>query len=553
MVFSFCVFAEQTALEQRGQAFFMKAKQKLLEGKLTEAIPLLEKALQYDPKNGYILGQLAELNAKVTEWDKAEQYAKQSIELDPNQEEIRFLYASILAQVRKFSEATVQYQAILKKEPNHTKARLLLGILYSEMGEHEKGLETLTRAIDTQNDPFMAYFYRAKIYLEIDQEEKAIKDLEKSQNLKPNFVEAGTALGLLYERLGKVDKAIEAYSKIQGNGRFRKRLAEIYLQQNEFNKALTEFMEYEEVEEDDFTVKVKVGLLLYELKKYDQAIEKFKTILKQQADAENIHFYLGAIYEDKKEFADAKKHFQKISTKSSFYREASIHLALIYKEQKLWSEGLAYSLRMMKQIPEAVEFYDLTASFYDAQEKYEKAEEVLQKGIVKFPKEERLVYYQGILFEKMGRKPEAVKNMKKILENNPNSAHALNFLGYSYAETSQNLDEAEGFIRKALELKPEDPYIKDSLAWVLFKKGKVEEAKVILEKLVTEIPNEAVVYEHLGEICLKQSQMKKAEEHFKKALQLTAKNEKASRLRVENRLKEIAKNPRNVSAEVKVD
>ncbi len=66
--------------------------------------------------------------------------------------------------------------------------------------------------------------------------------------------------------------------------------------------------------------------------------------------------------------------------------------------------------------------------------------------------------------------------MKKVIKLDPKDANALNYLGYTYTEMGQNLEEAERLIKKALTFKPGDGYITDSLGWVYYKTGRYKEA-----------------------------------------------------------------------------
>lgn len=81
----------------------------------------------------------------------------------------------------------------------------------------------------------------------------------------------------------------------------------------------------------------------------------------------------------------------------------------------------------------------------------------------------------------------------------PRFQHAWNALGYSLADRNIRLEEAKGYIDKALELAPDDPYITDSLGWVYFRQGNLEEAEKMLRKAYAlNEDNEIAV--HLGEV-----------------------------------------------------
>jgi tetratricopeptide (TPR) repeat protein len=500
---------------------YMQAREKALDGDYDAAAPLFEKALTQDPNSPGLNHELAEVYLRLSNLDRAEVLGLKSVELDPNNAEFHMTLGGILASEKKYTEAKEQYNKVLELDPTNQRVPLLLGILEAESGKLEEGIKVLTKTIESSPDNFMAYFYRAKVYLEMEDVPKAKADLEKCLAIHPAFVEAGTALGTLYERLNEVDNAIAAYSKIQGSGDFQKRLAQLYLSKNEFDKALDAFLEYEQVEPDDYTVKVKIGLIYFELKKYDEAIGRFRTILKEQPEAGNVRFYLAVVLEEMQQTDKAIVEFKKVPVDSSFFKEAMLHIGFIYKDQDKFKEGIEFSKNTLAKHKDMVEFYDMYASFYEAKKNYKQAIGIIQDGLKRFPKDEKLLYFEGALDDKVGNREASISEMKKILDINANNAHALNFLGYTYAEMGKNLDEAQTLVEKALTLRPDDGYIEDSLGWVYFKKGKVDQAIDQLNKAATIETSEPVIYEHLGDVYLSKKDFTKAKEMYKKAQQLS--------------------------------
>jgi len=117
--------------------------------------------------------------------------------------------------------------------------------------------------------------------------------------------------------------------------------------------------------------------------------------------------------------------------------------------------------------------------------------------------------------------------MKTVIRLDPEHANALNYLGYTYAELGQNLDEAESLIKTALKQKPDDGYITDSLGWVYFKKGLFSQAVKLLETAVSLEPDDPTILEHLGDAYLKLDEKEKALQLYKRSL-LNKENDKAA-------------------------
>jgi tetratricopeptide (TPR) repeat protein len=121
-----------------------------------------------------------------------------------------------------------------------------------------------------------------------------------------------------------------------------------------------------------------------------------------------------------------------------------------------------------------------------------------------------------------------------VLGLDPDHAGALNYVGYTFAERGENLDEAEAMIARALELKPDDGYITDSLGWVYYKRarplldtGHHGEARAWLTRAASELERAAkltggdpVISEHLGDVHLALGEKQVALDHYERAVAL---------------------------------
>jgi tetratricopeptide (TPR) repeat protein len=110
-----------------------------------------------------------------------------------------------------------------------------------------------------------------------------------------------------------------------------------------------------------------------------------------------------------------------------------------------------------------------------------------------------LLYARGIALERAKVWERAEKDFLKALEFAPDQALVLNYLGYSWVEQKRNLDQALDMIRKAVDLRPDNGYIVDSLCWAYFQLGRYEEAVTELERAVELRPEDPLINDHLGD------------------------------------------------------
>jgi tetratricopeptide (TPR) repeat protein len=175
---------------------------------------------------------------------------------------------------------------------------------------------------------------------------------------------------------------------------------------------------------------------------------------------------------------------------------------------------------------------------YEDKGQLDEALRVFEEGIAKFPRETELLYRKGVVLDKMGKKEEALQVMKNILILDPESPEALNYVGYTYAEQGIMLDEAERYIKKALEKSPQDGYILDSMAWVYYKMGKYRKALEYIEKALKFVSDDPIISEHAGDIYRALGMKKKALELYQRAIDLG--HDKS--VEIENKIRELISN-----------
>ncbi|MEI6972128.1 MAG: tetratricopeptide repeat protein [bacterium] len=134
-------------------------------------------------------------------------------------------------------------------------------------------------------------------------------------------------------------------------------------------------------------------------------------------------------------------------------------------------------------------------------------------------------YHQyGVACERSGRIELAEKQFAKSLEMDGNSAETLNYLAYMWAERTANLDRALEYVNRALAAEPANPAYLDTLGWIYFKQGKMEQALELVDKAHSLMPEEAVIAEHMGDILQATKETDKAVIMWKKSFMADPEN-----------------------------
>ncbi len=184
-------------------------------------------------------------------------------------------------------------------------------------------------------------------------------------------------------------------------------------------------------------------------------------------------------------------------------------------EPLVWS-SLGDQLRAQQKFPEAAKAY---AKLIDLGEARGGA------GWVAY-------YARGICLERSGEWARAVADFRKALEIEKDQPAVLNYLGYSYIDKGENLEEALSMIEKAVQAQPEDGAFLDSLGWGLYRLGRYEEAVASMEAAVELMSDDSLVNDHLGDVYWAAGRKREAEFQWKRALSFKPeKPEDAERMR----------------------
>jgi tetratricopeptide (TPR) repeat protein len=212
---------------------------------------------------------------------------------------------------------------------------------------------------------------------------------------------------------------------------------------------------------------------------------------------------LGDLYEDLKKPELAIKAYDRIPTSSPLARNAQIQEAVDLDsldrtdeaKQKL-DRVIAEHSKDTEAIVELGNIQRGRKQFADCATTYGKAIDTLAK-----PEKSNWVmfYFRGICYERSHQWPAAEADMKKALELYPEQPLVLNYLGYSWVDQGLHMSEGMDMIRRAVDQRPDDGYIVDSLGWAYYRIGNYDEAVKNLERAVELKPEDPTINDHLGD------------------------------------------------------
>lgn len=200
---------------------------------------------------------------------------------------------------------------------------------------------------------------------------------------------------------------------------------------------------------------------------------------------------------------DAIGFYEKVPADSPLKRIAQLQMGLNLADIGKTKEAEKMLLDLIKGDPADRRAYIALGGVYSSQKDYGKAAAIYDKAVAAIgtPSADdwNIFYQRGIAYERLKKWLKAEPNFKKALDLYPDQPQVLNYLGYSWVDMNIHLDEGLKLIRKAVDLRPRDGYIVDSLGWAYYRLGRYDDAVEELERAVSLKPGDAVINDHLGD------------------------------------------------------
>jgi tetratricopeptide (TPR) repeat protein len=212
---------------------------------------------------------------------------------------------------------------------------------------------------------------------------------------------------------------------------------------------------------------------------------------------------LADLYESLKKPELAIKAYERIPANSPLHRNAAIQMASNLDALDRSDEAARHLDALVKEHPDDLEAIMALGNVLRGHKKFAECADVYTRGVDTLKQPEKtnwvIFYFRGICYERSHQWPKAEADLKKALDLFPEQPHVLNYLGYSWVDQGVHLDEGMDMIKRAVQQRPDDGYIVDSLGWAYFRTGNYPEAVKQLERAIELKPEDPTINDHLGD------------------------------------------------------
>lgn len=451
------------------------------------------------------------------------------LKADPGSQRARQVLAALLLNQAKVAEALPHLENWLAADPSHVGQNFLqIYSLLARNPDRKTVLEALQKLAARYPEVPEARLVVAQAAWNADESELSLAEAQAALALRPDWEVAALFQAQVLQRRSNGEALAYLAGYLERNPKAkdaRLNYARLLVAERNYPEARKQF----EVLLKDFPqnadVTVAVALLAMQARDYDAAESHLKRALSLgYKDPDSVRLYLGQVEEERKRFDAALQWYASVEPGEQYINAQTRYASVLAKQGRL-EEARAH-LRQVnaRTSQQRIQLTQAEASILREAMAYQEAFDLLSRALESSPDNPDLLYDHAMAAEKVNRIDVLESNLRKLIKLRPDHAHAYNALGYTFADRNERLDEARELIETALKLAPDDPFILDSMGWVLYRLGRVEEALGYLHRAYALRPDPEIAA-HLGELLWIEGKREEAEKIWTDMLREHPKNE----------------------------
>jgi tetratricopeptide (TPR) repeat protein len=458
----------------------------------------------------------------MAEYDVALDMSRLWVELAPDKADAQQTLGNLYVLQQQADQAIVHYrQSITLSRPEHQSLVLQqMSETLLRYADKEDALAVMRQLAEENPDSAAIALSYASVAGRLQEIDTASASVDRALTLKPDWEDAAVFKFNLLQ-LQQQDKAAEDFAlgflaKNKDAESLRITLARHYLEHDDLKQAEKQYrLVYSQNPESPGTV-LALALLRLQDNDLDEAQIYLERLLELQAESDTARIYLGDIALKRDRLDEAEQWYRAVTTSDQLF-SARIRLSAVIKQR----DGVDAALRELEAVfPEnasqQVDLALLRNEMLSDAGRLQEAYTVMTEALEDQPDNVELLYARAMDAAQMKDVAGLERDLHRLLEIKPDHTHALNALGYTLADLTDRYDEALKYVTMALQQKPDDPFILDSMGWVKYRMGDLDTAEQYLRRAL-ELRNDPEIASHLTEVLWQQGAESEARAIWNKA------------------------------------
>ncbi len=501
--------------------YYLVGEYEALSRNYGKARRLFENAYNLDP-NPFLAAKFIEMNAN-DDLDQALTLSRKMVLLYPQNPSIQTLYGKLLSATGDSEKAILHLKKSLEIDPQNIESFVYIIQILQSQKKYREAISFAEKMLKVSPDMADGWMELSRLQLLSNQTKRALESARKAYELNALDPEKVHLYAAISEYLGDFKRAASLYDEMLSldptNDELIIKIAGIYNILGSTAETLKRFESTEKrLGKKVSGISLMRAFCLWDAQRFDEASAQLDDLAQIYSQSERIVYMSGLGQERTRQFDRALATYRSLDPSAELYSLARYRVIEILRQRGEISKAIDESKEVVNSGAErAIDFYPILGNLLNGERRFAEALAILEDGYKKYPERSDFLFLKAISLEKMGSIDDCIKTLKQLIKINPKNAAALNYIGYIYAEKGINLLEAEQYILRALEIKPDDGYYMDSLGWVYYQKGEYEKALEVLKKANELAGNEAVILEHIADTLLELDRSDEALKYLEKA------------------------------------
>jgi len=479
---------------------YLAARHASVDRDATAASAFYRSALRSDPKNAELLDRAFISSLADGDIEEAVKLAERILTIDKNNRVARLVTGVHQIKQKQYAAAQPNINQSVRGPITDLVATLLSGWASYGAGNTPAGIATIDKLAGPEWYPIFKDLHAGLIFELANKQKDAGARLERAYKLDDSALRVTDA----YARWLSRNKDAESATAVYEN--FDKKLARHPIvvegiRETKAGKKLSPLVD--SAQQGAAEALYGIGASLTRRGGEDLALVYLQLALYLNPNHSLALLSLADLYETVKKPQMAVKVYERVPANSPMKRNAQIQLATDLDSIDRTDDGIKILKTVITDDPKDLEAIMALGNIERSRKKFVECEKTYTQGIDASAGEAKtnwlFYYFRGICGERSKQWATAEKDLKKALELQPDQAHVLNYLGYSWIDQGINLTEAMTMIRRAVEQRPDDGYIVDSLGWAYYRIADYENAVKNLERAIDLKPEDPTINDHLGD------------------------------------------------------